>query len=185
MQHDNVKTVYIKFDKSRIGLNKMLGDNLSAQYEGVPIEKKTLDIRTNVKKEATPIIKRTQFPLALSWGCTTHKEQGLSLNEAVIGFDLVKQKKFNPGQMYVASRVTSIEGLHPIGTFKESAIVVDERVVLEYDRLRNECLLKIDENAIINEEFSIALCNVRSLKKHLPDIKADKRFIASDLIFCT
>ena len=88
--------------------------------------------------------------------------------------------------MYVAlSRVTTIEGLFLIGTFKESAIVVDERVVLEYDRLRSDCLFKVVDYSIFDKEFSIALCNVRSLKRHLPDIKADKRFLESDLILCT
>ena len=189
MQIDNVKTVktvYVKFDKPNIGLNKSLGDNIAAQYDGVPIQKITVDIRTNIKKEAAPIIKRTQFPLALSWGCTTHKEQGLSLEKVVVSFDLLKQRKFNPGQMYVAlSRVTSLEGLFLIGTFKESAIVVDQRVIAEYERLRNECLFKDNVNSYSDEEFSIALCNVRSLQKHLPDIAADNRFLKSDLILCT
>ena len=186
IQNDNVNTVYVRFDKPNIGLNKRVGDNLAAQYDGVPIKKITVDIRTNVKKEAAPIIKRTQFPLALSWACTTHKEQGLSLDKVVVSFDLLKQRKFNPGQMYVAlSRVTSLEGLFLIGTFKESAFVVDQRVNTEYERLRNECLFKIDGCSDIGEELTIALCNVRSLKKHLPDIKADRRFFKSDIILCT
>ena len=88
--------------------------------------------------------------------------------------------------MYVAlSRVTSLEGLFLIGTFKESAIVVDQRVNAEYERLRNECLFKIYDCSDFGGELSIALCNVRSLKKHLPDIKADKRFLKSDIILCT
>ena len=75
------------------------------QYDAVRI---TIDIKTLAKKEAAPITKRTQFPLALSWACTVHKVQGLSLNKIVISFDLLKQKSFNSGQMYVAlSRVTS------------------------------------------------------------------------------
>ena len=60
-QNENIKTIYVKFDKPNIGLNKRLGDNLAAQY-GVPIQKITIDIRTNLKREAAPIIKRTQFP---------------------------------------------------------------------------------------------------------------------------
>ena len=43
----------------------------------------------------------------LSWACTIHEVQGLSLNSTVISFDLEKQKLFNQGQIYVAlSRVT-------------------------------------------------------------------------------
>ena len=76
--------------------------------------------------------------------------------------------------MYVAlSRVTSMEGLFLIGTYKDSAIVVDQRVIAEYERLRNYCLFEFNKY-FTSEEFSIALCNVRSLKKHLPDIKQIK-----------
>ena len=49
----------------------------------------------------------------LAWACTVHKAQGLSLEKAVICFDLLKQRSFNNGQMYVAlSRVTSLDGLY-------------------------------------------------------------------------
>ena len=89
------------------------------------------------------------------------------------------------GQAYVAlSRVTSLNGLFLTGTFKESAFVVDERVVNEYERLRNHCLFKVHDT-IFEQEFSMALCNVRSLKKHVVDLKADKRFLKSNLILCT
>ena len=79
----------------------------------------------------------------LSWACTIHKLQGLSLNKIVISCDLLKQKSFNPGQINVAlSHVTSLEGLFLIGRI---------------------------------------LCNVRSLRKHVEDIRTEQRFISSDL----
>lgn len=43
----------------------------------------------------------------------------------------------------------------------------------------------MNNDSYYDEGFSIALCNVRSLKKHLPDIASDKRFLKSDLILCT
>ena len=70
-------------------------------YDAVPIERVTLGIRTNSKKDSSPAIKRTQFPLTLSWGCTVHKVQGLSLDKIVLSCDLLKQRLFNPGQFYV------------------------------------------------------------------------------------
>ena len=54
------------------------------------------------KYKSQPCIKRTQFPLALSWASNVHKKQGQSLDKGVISFDLQSQKSFNPGQKYVA-----------------------------------------------------------------------------------
>ena len=61
----------------------------------------------------------TKFPLRFSWPCNMHKLQGLSLQEAVVSFDLDRQKIFKPDQVYVAlSLVTNIQGLFLIGSFK-------------------------------------------------------------------
>jgi len=100
-KNDVVKTIYVKFDSSNVGLNKKKSDRLAIQLDAVPIDRGTTNIKTNEKK-SSPIIKRTQFPLMLSWACTVHKVQGLSLTEAVISFELLRQKSFNSGQLYVA-----------------------------------------------------------------------------------
>ena len=52
--------------------------------------------------------------------------QGLSLNSAVIRFDLEKQQSFNQGQMNVAhSHVTQFKNLHLIVTFNCNAFQVN------------------------------------------------------------
>ena len=64
----------------------------------------------------------------LAWACTIHKVQGLSLEMAVINFDLEKQRGFKCGQMYVAlSRVTSTPGMYLTGTYKSNAIKADTK----------------------------------------------------------
>ena len=60
--------------------------NITAlQYRWVPIKKREalFGLRKNRQQ---PSAKRTQFPLTLSWACTVHKAQGLSLTEGVVCF---------------------------------------------------------------------------------------------------
>ena len=61
---------------------------MAKQNGWVPII--TTDAKIKIKPRTTnsPTIQRTQFPLMLSWACTVHKIQGLSLQTAVVSFDL-------------------------------------------------------------------------------------------------
>ena len=94
-------------------------------------------IYINKYKMASPAINRTQFLVMLSWACTVHEVQGLSLNLTVFSFDLEKQKLFNQGQIYVAlSRVTDIKNLHLIGTCNRNAFQVNSNGTSECNRLR-------------------------------------------------
>ena len=64
----------------------------------------------------SPEIQRTQFPMKLAWACTVHKVQGWTLDSVVFGFELLKQKQFNGGQVYVAlSRVKLLSQLYLLG----------------------------------------------------------------------
>lgn len=68
-------------------------------------------------------MKRLQFPIMLSWACTVHKVKGKTFDEIVVSFDLVKQRAFHPGHIYVAlSRATNLRELYLTGSLKKSAI---------------------------------------------------------------
>ncbi|XP_057297639.1 uncharacterized protein LOC130628671 [Hydractinia symbiolongicarpus] len=138
----NVVKIYVKFDDSKAGNNASKKDNYGKQLGLVPISKISVDIILKTNKPSSPVIKRTQFPLMLAWACTIHKVQGLSLQKAVVSFDLERQRGFKCGQMYVAlSRVTSTEGMYLTGLYKSSAIKADPSVTDEYERLRTENIL--------------------------------------------
>ena len=62
------------------------------------VESRTLLSRKNNLHKA----RRNQFPLMLAYPCTFHKVQGLTIPYTVLVLDLVKQKLFNCGQIYVA-----------------------------------------------------------------------------------
>ena len=73
----------------------------------------------------------------LSWACTVHKVQGLTLDAGVVSFNLENQRSFNQGQMYVAlSRVTRINNLFLIGEYSLDSIRVNENATTEYNKLR-------------------------------------------------
>ena len=57
----------------------------------MPIKTCEADIQIS-NGTVSPCIKWTQFALALSWACTIHKVQGLSLNESIVSFNFQKQK---------------------------------------------------------------------------------------------
>ena len=61
-KNEKVESIIMKFDDPKAGLKKKQ-TQLGRCYDAVPIERVTLDIKTNAKKDSAPAIKRTQFPL--------------------------------------------------------------------------------------------------------------------------
>ena len=148
-------------------MKKKNTDNFARLNNCVPIERVETKIKVRTTKSSSPEIKRTQFPLMLAWACTVHKVQGKQFKECVISFDLLKQRSWNSGQMYVAlSRVTSLDGLYLIGEYNSSAIKADPRATIEYETMRkNNALKSIDTCSTESpRSLTIALLNTRSLK---------------------
>ena len=90
--------------------------------------------------------------------------QGLSLQSAVVSFDLENQKSFNEGQMYVAlSRVTKIDNLFLIGKYSPNVFKVNENAVIEYRRLRENLLDRIYIDHVDCNSLTVSLLNTRCL----------------------
>lgn len=187
-RNSRVEIIYIKFDDNKAGLKAQRKDKFARYSQIVPIERTEANFSLNNKGNSLNSITRTQFPLMLSYGCTIHKVQGLTLNSAVISFDLVKQKCFNPGQMYVAmSRVKSIDGLYFIGQYRRNAFNCNKNVTEEYLRLRlkENQLIKLSDFLQSNSNLVICLLNVRSLKRHAIDIQHDEFLNKNDVLCLT
>lgn len=108
----------------------------------VPITPVLTKIKIRSGKASSTEIQRVQFPVTVAWACTVHKVQGLTLNKVVISIDLVKQRQFNYGQIYVAlSRAVSLNTLYILGKIESKHIKTSLKVLEEYERLRRESVL--------------------------------------------
>ena len=107
-----VVAIYVTLDDVTAGLKSKQRDMMTRQNNWIVIERAEATFNTKKGFSNSPCVRRTQFPLMLAWACTCHKVQSLSIPSAVISFELLRQRQFNVGQMYVAlSRVTNMDGL--------------------------------------------------------------------------
>ena len=93
INQNEVNAKYVAFDGvSEVQIRKNGNDLMAKTNKCVPIKREETSIYINKYKTASSAINRTQFLLMLSWACRVHKVQGLSLNSAVISYDLEKRK---------------------------------------------------------------------------------------------
>ena len=177
-----MQTVYVKFNDTMTGLQSIRTDKFAFENKAVPIHR--IEAKIPITSSCpTPAIIITQFPLVLAYACTVHKVQGLTLPSAVISFDLIKQKKFNYGQIYVAlSRVKSFSNLYVQGTPDKSAATFDIQVSKEYGKLRRDKVISDSQTIPV---LSLALLNICSLVKHSVDIENDQYLKQCSLICLT
>ena len=155
-----ITKTYVSFDNNQAGVRATSHDDLSRRHKWVPTER--TEASFNIRKKSFTI-KRTQFPLTLSYAFTIYKVQGLSLQQVFICFDLYRQNSFMPGQMYVdLSRVTSLAGLFLIGNYTKAAFNVNNGAANEYDRLRAEQAVAFCQlsETVLPEKFVILLLKV-------------------------
>ena len=178
--------IYVKLYNQIAGQQAIQSDISARQRNWLPIQKYETTFLIK-KNKPQPSIKRTQFPLVLSWSCTVHKVQGLSLSDGVISYELQRQKDFNQGQMYVAmSRISKLENMHLIGNYNRNAIKVNKSAKKEYERLYSACLLSpLSFPKASNDTLTIALLNTRSLRRHSENILNDVDLIQNDILCLT
>ena len=182
-------TIFVKFDDDKAGklLIEKSSNSFVRENNVIPIEPVLVKIKIRANKPSSPEIQRIQFPLTLAYAVSIHKVQGLSLSNLVVSFELLKQKVFNYGQVYVAlSRATSLNGIHILGKIESKHVKADSRVHCEYERLRSISFpAQSNENIQDKRVLTLCLLNIRSLKKHSIDIKHDSNVFNSDIIALT
>ena len=181
-----VSTTFIEFDDVDNDRNLISTNRFATQNNWVPIKRCDTSIFIG-NSSGSLSIKRTQFPIRLSWACTMYEVQGLTIPQAVVSFDLEKQKTFKEGQIYVAlGRIKNLEGLFLTGYFQRDAIKANIEATNKYERLNNEALFVPPAILTVSPRtLTLTLLNTRSLRKHAIDITSDSRLTESDVLFLT
>ena len=183
--------IYIKFDDEKAGrtIINTSCNSLARENRVVPIEPVLAKIKVRPGKASSPEIQRIQFPIALSWACSVHKVQGLTLENIVVSLEFRKQRSFNCGQIYVAlRRATSLNGLYILGELQSKHIKANPKVHEEYERLRTPyaCSKSSTEVECHNSSvLTVLLLNIRSLRKHSKDVKFHSQFFNCDVLAFT
>ncbi|XP_062609537.1 uncharacterized protein LOC134271330 [Saccostrea cucullata] len=176
-QRDNTKVVAVAVVFDNLNVGKKTGKR-TKDGNIVLIER----VQEEILEKKTKNVVRHQFPLRLSWACTSHKVQGMTVDKVVVNLD----RTFSPGQGYVAlSRVTSKEGLFIETNSAESfqkKIYADPDVKAALEEMPKLMLPNFDE---FKQGFQIFLHNIQSLNKHFVDLKKDIRYRNADIICLT
>lgn len=104
-----------KFINISVNKSEIIDDNKNYDFH-LPQEKKIIEIikYDEEKKKSVKVMafSRTMLPFQLSWAVTTHKIQGISLDEGVVDMG---DSNFDPVQLYVnISRLRSLDKLYII-----------------------------------------------------------------------
>ena len=127
------------------------------------------------------LVSRQQFPLCPAAARTIHKCQGKTIQKAVIKMG---EKKRAQSHYTALSRVTSIDNLYLLALYKEK-IAVHKAVKDEMYELRKNRKVKLCYTPVYNMSLTkhrIIFHDIRSLHKHIPDVRANQNYRVADII---
>ena len=128
------KYVLVQFNESRVGRNRRKNNPQEFPNDATPIPMIETPIRMGKYSKGT--WKRTQFPLALAWAVTIHKEQGKTEDTLVLSCE----GSFKAGQFYTAISCTkTLEGLSILHEVSRNKVKTNLQSVKEIERMRKTC----------------------------------------------
>ncbi|KAJ8050657.1 ATP-dependent DNA helicase pfh1 [Holothuria leucospilota] len=186
VQTNQIHTIWIQFDDPSIG--KTFGQStrhlISSDLPSVwtAINRVSRQFRTGRSKNAE--IFREQFPLRPASAKTVHRCQGDTLSE--VDVDMSGQSSQCHIHYVAFSCVTSLNGLY-ILNLNPDKIKVGPRVVTEMETLRTERFVRICVPGITTTENTATIIhqNVRSIQKHIKDIRSDSAILSADILVFT
>jgi hypothetical protein len=177
--------VLVRFDDKKVGENARKKTQYIIELQkfpgATPIQR--IEVAFSVSKKNKNLnITRCQFPIKLSWACTIHKVQGLTVDKILVSFK--SRKGFDSGQAYVAlSRVRSIEGLY-LKEFESDKIRKNNNVDKELQRMKENEVPRFYDMLYQKSDLIISVLNVRSLPEHASHLLKEPAYLHSDIIVC-
>jgi endonuclease/exonuclease/phosphatase (EEP) superfamily protein YafD len=183
--------VVVQFDNPNVGEQQRADHpEISQEYKdvlGTPIYR--IDIQYQLPGrfgyQSTASAKLNQFPLRLAWAVTCHKVQGQTFKSGspiIIHWHI----KFTEGMAYVMlGRCETLSDLFITGKFNTKQIRVSEMAMRMCAQLesRAEQVTNLRQTWVVGQsKYKIIFLNIRSLNKHLDDLKCDDIILKSDLV---
>ena len=161
MPHHQPEYICVRFDNSSVGINVRTQNPLRIGPDIVIIKPYTEQFRHEGVNHT-----RLQYPLKLSWACSIHKTQGMTLKSAAVSLKNI----FQPGMAYVAlSRVTSLTGLHLLDFDKEMIYSNPEIThapdIMQCVTIQSMPLLKHNQDV----KLTVVAHNIHSIQSHLEE----------------
>lgn len=176
--------IIVKFDEDICGKERRKRLNIEALYPG---QNATLiqmsEIRFSLSKTQGRVSSSAtaiQFPLRLSYAATAHKIQGHTVKKpSNLITDL--ETWLQPAMAYVMlSRIQSLNQLFIVGSVPEAKIRPWPTAIMEKERLDTIDMTKHDIQQ--DHGFTVASFNTRSIRKHINDIKEDRKLRRSNVL---
>ena len=176
------KYILVRFDDDRVGrkcraLNKgLLNDSMSTPIAAV-------ENQVKLGKYSKVTAKRKQFPLALAWGGTIHKEQEKTEDRVVLSC----KGSFKPGQFYTGiSRTKTLEGLFILDKLDVKKITTSKKYMQEVYRMKEDAVFNPPIPLIVSADpelyLKVGFLNVNSLIAHSDSFKTDKTLLSCKII---
>ncbi len=184
---NKISVIFVAFDDLSSGskAKTSMSSQQREQHPGcVPIKIHKFDYSLGkLSKGHTAKATVYQFPITLAWALTAHKCQGLTIKKPqMLSADL--DSVFTTGQAYVIlGRVQELEQLSLL-SFSEKCIKVNAKAKIEAEQIaKNSVCSKLTPwTTRLSKAVKIAVMNIRSLVKHMADLRVDHNILQADII---
>ena len=177
------KYILVKFDDESVGKRcRQLNKKILPDKTSTPIGMHEVHVRLGKHNKIST--KRKQFPLALAWAVTIHKEQGKTETAVVLSC----KGSFKAGQLYTAiSRTTSMAGLYILDKIDPTKIKVNKSSLTEIDRMKKYAKfapsVPVSVSGNSDLYFKISFLNAQSLHAHQQCLLKDQ-YLTNAHVLC-